>query len=43
MTICGEKLSADFDAANQFCTELNKLMVKENLTDEQLYSKQSED
>lgn len=38
MTICGEKLSADFEAANEFRTELNNLMVNENLTEEQLYN-----
>ncbi|GBL73753.1 Jerky -like [Araneus ventricosus] len=38
MTICREKLSADFEAANEFRTELNNLMVKENLTEEQLYN-----
>lgn len=38
MTICGDNLLVDFEAANQFHTKLNSLIVKENLTEEQLYS-----
>lgn len=38
MTVCGKKISADFEAASEFCTELNNLTTKENRPEEQLYS-----
>lgn len=38
VTVCGEKLSADFEAANSFRNDLNDLIKSENLTNEQLYN-----